>query len=123
MFGLGKDENKTDGVEMTPGDNPTTGVEGPAGEEMVNPVNTQEEINNEEAAEKKAEDSSDNAANLAEEDVEVIDPLAEHRSFNELDDQDLKDLKAFGELFPGKNPIRVIIELSAKVEELYKKVF
>lgn len=109
---------------------------------------TNEELKNEEAAEKLSEESTDLARELADEDEEYkkakADALASMKEaakssqavanlINEITNEEttgyepsaeeIKEINDFNEVFAGKNPLKVLVELNARIQELEKKVF
>jgi len=115
---------------------------GNASKEEVAEEISAEEVKNEEAAERLSEESTDLASELASEEKEpgefMADGVAEkseeiesiaEKSTNAVNDgfipsqDEIKEIKDFEETFNGKNPLKVLVELNARIKELEKKVF
>ena len=88
-------------------------------------VNTQEEENNLEESEKVMEEHTDLAAELAKD--EAMQRLEEENQipegYREATEEEIKEMRAFSEMFKGKSPITVMMELNERIVLLEKKVF
>lgn len=120
MFGSDKKEDVPAGVETTV---PATDV--PMATTPILPE-TQEEENNEEAAEKHAEESTDLASELADGDKEP-EPTPEPEPAISAEDEIIKaEQKAvieFNEFFAGQNPLAILVSLAKRIKEIENKIF